>query len=62
MKWHYTCKDCGVNVRKVKVNFCSGSDELWKKYGVGKGEVQLLLMKSRENQSLVDELPYRESP
>lgn len=51
MKWDYTCKDCGVNVRKVKVNFCSDSDELWKKYGVGKEEVQLLLMKSRENQS-----------
>ncbi|MFD2201807.1 hypothetical protein [Shivajiella indica] len=34
MKWDYTCKDCGVNTKKGKINFYGVTEELWGKYGV----------------------------
>ncbi|MFD2203164.1 hypothetical protein [Shivajiella indica] len=55
MKWDYTCKDCGVNTKKGKINFYGVTEELWGKYGVGKGMLCLECFKKRLGREFVRE-------
>lgn len=32
MKWDYTCKNCGINNKKGKINFYGMTEDFWEKY------------------------------
>ncbi|MBW3466614.1 hypothetical protein [Arthrospiribacter ruber] len=47
MKRDYICRDCGIDTNKGKDNFYGVTEELWNKYGVGKGMLCLGCFKKR---------------